>query len=295
MKATIDELQTFITIVEAGSIVDASIQLAQTTSAVSRSLKRLEHKLNVILLERTTRRLQLTDAGHLFLQYAQEITAKLMEAEDAVLQSETNLSGTLRVDAVMPFALHVLTPLIMAFTQQYPNIKIELSNHEHIIDLLKEKIDVAIRIGDLQDSSLHAKRLMQSQLHIVASPEYIEKNGMPTNIAELKMHQHIGFSQIISLNRWPIYDGDSLYTINPILSSTSGEIVRSFTLKSAGIACLSNFLVAEDIKEGRLIPILEDQIEIEIQNIYAVYYQKAYIPKRLRLFIDFLAAQLQTI
>lgn len=293
LKATIDELQNFITIVESGSIVDASVQLAQTTSAVSRSLKRLEQKLNVTLLERTTRTLQLTDAGELFLQYAKDITAKLMEAEDAVLQSDSNISGTIRIDAVMPFSLHVLTPLIMEFTQQYPEIKIELSNHEHIIDLLKEKIDVAIRIGDLEDSTLHARRLMQSRLHIVATPEYLEKYGVPENIEQLKQHQHIGFSQIIKLNRWPIIDGEDFYVIEPILSSTSGEIIRSFVLQSAGIACLSNFLVAEDIKAGRLISILEDQIVEEKQNIYAVYYQKAYLPKRIRLFIDFLAKALK--
>lgn len=293
MKATIDELQNFMTIVEAGSIVEASILLSQTTSAVSRSLKRLEQKLNVTLLERTTRTLQLTDAGALFLQYSKEITAKLMEAEDAVLQSDSNISGTIRIDAVMPFSLHVLTPLIMKFTALYPEIKIELSNHEHIIDLLKEKVDVAIRIGDLEDSSLHAKLLMQSRLHIVATPEYLEKNGVPENIEQLKKHSHIGFSQIIKLNRWPIMDGDDFYMIDPILSSSSGEIIRSFVLQNAGIACLSNFLVAEDIQNGRLISILQTEVVEEKQSIYAVYYQKSYLPKRIRLFIDFLAKQLK--
>lgn len=288
MKATIDELQTFITIVEAGSIVDASVQLAQTTSAVSRSLKRLEEKLSVTLLERTTRMLQLTEAGELFLRYAREITDKLMEAEDAVLESDINLSGMIRIDAATPVVLHVLTPLIVEFTQQYPDITIELSNHEHIIDLLKEKVDLAIRVGNLDDSSLHAKLLMQSQLRMIASPDYIQCYGMPRNIEELKQHQCLGFSQLIKLNRWPIYDGDDLYTVTPKMSSTNGEVIRSLALQGAGIGCLSDFLIGQDIEAGRLIKVLDEQTEVHKQNIYAVYYKKSYLPRRLRLLIDFL-------
>lgn len=293
MKATIDELQTFITIVEAGSIVDASNQLTQTTSALSRSLKRLEQKLNVTLLERTTRSLQLTEAGELFLQYAKEIIAKLMEAEDAVLQSDSNLSGTIRIDSATPFVLHVLTPLIVEFTKLYPAIKVELSNHEYIIDLLKEKIDVAIRIGDLEDSSLKAKLLMQSQLHIVASPEYLKTHGIPADIEALKQHKCIGFSQIIKLNRWPIMDGDQFHVIEPAMSSTNGEVIRSLVLQHAGITCLSEFLIGEDLKEGRLVSILKKQTVLKKHNIYAVYNQKAYLPKRIRLLIDFLAERLK--
>ncbi|WP_077925918.1 LysR family transcriptional regulator, partial [Wohlfahrtiimonas larvae] len=270
MKATIDELQTFITIVEAGSIVDASVQLSQTTSAVSRSLKRLEKKLNITLLERTTRMLQLTEAGELFLQYAREIIDKLMEAEDAVLQSDIDLSGKIRIDAATPVVLHILTPLIVEFTELYPDITIELSNHEHIIDLLKEKVDLAIRVGNLEDSSLHAKLLMQSQLHIVASADYIEKHGMPKDIKELKKHKCIGFSQLIKLNRWPIYDGDELYMMTPQMSSTNGEVIRSLLLQGAGIGCLSEFLIAKDLEAGKLVKILNDQTEIQKQNIYAV-------------------------
>lgn len=293
MKATIDELQTFITIVEAGSIVDASVQLSQTTSAVSRSLKRLEEKLSVTLLERTTRMLQLTESGELFLKYAREITDKLMEAEDAVLESDINLSGMIRIDAATPVVLHLLTPLIVEFTQKYPDISIELSNHEHVIDLLKEKVDLAIRVGNLEDSSLHAKLLMQSQLYMVASADYIKKYGMPKDIKALKQHKCIGFSQLIKLNRWPIYDGEELYTITPQMSSTNGEVIRSLVLQGAGIGCLSEFLIAKDVEAGKLVKVLSHQTEIQKQNIYAVYYKKAYLPKRLRVLIDFLYEKLK--
>lgn len=290
MKATIEELHTFITIVETGSIVEASLRLSQTTSSVSRTLKRLEQKLNVTLLERTTRTLQLTDSGSLFLEYSKEITQKLTEAEDAVLQADINLSGIIRIDAATPFVLHSLTQHIVKFTTKYPQIKIELSNHEHIIDLLKEQIDIAIRIGDLEDSNLQAKILMQSPLHIIASPQYLDKFGTPNNISELKQHHHIGFTHPSNLNKWPIYDGNILYKITPLISATNGEVIRNLTLQGAGISCLSDFMVKQDIKEGKLISILNDQTEIQMQKIYAVYYKKAYMPKRNRLLIDFLAA-----
>src|SRR5699024_1734106 len=137
------------------------------------------------------------------------------------------------------------------FTQKYPDISIELSNHEHVIDLLKEKVDLAIRVGNLEDSSLHAKLLMQSQLYMVASADYIKKYGMPKDIEAHKQHKCIGFSQLIKLNRWPIYDAEELYTITPQMSSTNCEVIRSLVLQGAGIGCLSEFLIAKDVEAGK--------------------------------------------
>lgn len=292
MKATIEELQVFITIVEVGTIVGAASKLAQTPSSVSRHLQRLEKKLNVTLLERTTRMIDLTDSGELFLKYAKEVLDKLEEAEDAVLISDVNLSGMIKIDAATPFVLHVLTPLIMKFTTLYPDIKIELSNNEYIIDLMKENVDVAIRIGELEDSTLQAKLLMQSKVQIVASPEYLNKYGTPNNIEDLKQHKCLGFSQLTNLNAWPIYDGDKPYIVEPMISSSNGEVLRNLALQGAGIVRLSNFLIEKDLQAGRLIQIFTDQIVEQKHNVYAVYQKKTYLPKRLRLLIDFLYAEL---
>ncbi|WP_173911905.1 LysR family transcriptional regulator [Acinetobacter sp. Marseille-Q1618] len=292
MKSTLDELQAFIHIVDSGSIVGAAEHLQQTTSGVSRTLQRLENKLNVTLLERTTRKLKLTQEGQLFLDKARKIVHDLNEAEEALLKSDNDTSGLIRVDSATPFVLHVIAPLIPEFITLYPNIQIELNSNDQIIDLLEHKTDVAIRFGELSDSSLHARLLCKSRLYIVASPEYLEKNGYPEKPQDILKHCLIGFSKVAHLNTWPIYvDGEKL-TVQPKIKASNGETVRSMALQGLGITCLSAFLIHQDIQQKRLIPLFEDQIQIYNQSIHAVYYQQEHLPKRVRLFIEFLAQKL---
>ena len=155
MKSSIEELMAFMTIVDTGSIVAAATQLQQTPSGISRALNRLEKKLNVTLLERTTRKTKLTHEGILFLEKIRPILLDLAEAEDGLLKSDRDTSGLIRIDSATPFVLHVLVPLMQKFRQQYPQINIELNTNDQVIDLLEHKTDVAIRFGELQDSSLH--------------------------------------------------------------------------------------------------------------------------------------------
>lgn len=292
MKSTLEELQAFISIVDSGSIVAAAEHLEQTTSGVSRALQRLENKLNVTLLERTTRKLKLTQEGQLFLEKARKIVNDLNEAEDALLKSDSDTSGLIRVDTATPFVLHVIAPLMNEFVELYPNIEIELNSNDQIIDLLEHKTDVAIRFGELNDSSLHARLLCKSRLYIVASPEYLEKNGYPQTPQEILNHSQIGFSKVAHLNTWPVYLNGAKLTVRPKIKASNGETVRKMALDGLGITCLSAFLVHKDIKQKRLIALFEDQIEIYEQRIHAVYYQQEHLPKRVRLFIEFLAQKL---
>lgn len=200
MKSTIEELIAFISIVDTGSIVAAAEQLQQTPSGLSRALNRLEKKLQVTLLERTTRKLKLTQEGRLFLDKARSILAELVEAEDALLKSDSDTSGLIRIDSATPFVLHVLAPLMQKFMQRYPKIEIELNSNEQVIDLLQHKTDVAIRFGVLHDSSLHAKLVCKSRLYIVASPDYLEQAGIPQTPQSLLQHQLVGFSKPVYLN-----------------------------------------------------------------------------------------------
>ena len=292
MKSTLDELQAFISIVDSGSIVDASKHLQQTTSGLSRALQRLESKLNVTLLERTTRKLKLTQEGQVFLEKARKILHDLNEAEDALLQSDNDTAGLIRVDSATPFVLHVIVPLISEFNQLYPNIEIELNSNDQIIDLLEHKTDVAIRFGELNDSSLHARLLCKSRLYIVASPEYLAKNGCPKTAQDILNHPQIGFSKVSHLNTWPIRVNGEQLSVHPKIKASNGETVRQLALDGLGITCLSAFLVHRDLQQNRLIALLEDQIELHEQSIHAVYYQQEHLPKRVRLFIDFLAQKL---
>lgn len=293
MKSSIEELLAFVTIVDAGSIVYAAQQLNQTTSGVSRALQRLESKLNVTLLERTTRKLKLTQEGQLFLDKARKILNDLGEAEDALLRFDHESSGLIRIDSATPFVLHVIAPLIQEFMQRYPCIEIELNSNDQVIDLLEQRTDVAIRFGQLNDSSLHAKLLCRSRLYIVASPEYLARAGYPETAQDLLQHQLIGFSKVPTLNTWPLKINDQFLTVQPKLKASNGETVRQLTLLGNGITCLSQFLVAKDLKEGKLVALLEEQNTLYYQNIHAVYYQQEHLPKRVSLLIAFLAEKLQ--
>ena len=148
---------------------------------------------------------------------------------------------------------------------------------------------MAIRFGELNDSSLHAKLLCTSRLYIVASPAYLQQYGYPQTPAEILQHTQIGFNKVPKLNEWPLYiEGERLQSQAKIKAS-SGETVRHLALQGVGIACLSAFLVEQDIRQGRLVTLFEDQLEMHEQKIHIVYYQQEHLPKRIRLFIEFLA------
>ena len=204
MKTSTDELLVFVTVIDAGSITAAAEKLQQTVSGVSRALTRLEKQLGVALILRTTRRLQLTEEGELFLERARAILAAMADAEEAVTRHRERPSGRLRVDAATPFMLHCIVPHVAAFAQRYPEIRLELTNNERIVDLLEQRVDIAIRIGALQDSTLHARSLGTSRLRIVASPAYLAAHGTPRSVAALREHRLIGFTAPAHLNRWPL-------------------------------------------------------------------------------------------
>ena len=162
-----------------------------------------------------------------------------------------------------------------------------------MIDLLEHKADVAIRFGKLNDSSLHAKLIYKSRLCLVASPEYLQQHGRPQNAEELTAHALLGFSQITHMNTWPIQVAGKPLTIRPKIKASNGETIRELAIHGMGIACLSIFMLEKDIAEGRLVQLLDDQIEPHEQLIHAVYYQQEHLPKRVRLFIEYLAEKLQ--
>jgi len=172
MKTTLEELLAFVTVVNSGSITAAAEQLGQTVSGTSRALSRLEEKLDTTLLRRTTRRLELTEEGLAFLTHARGILAAVDAAEDQMALRRQRPAGRLRVNAAAPFMLHVIAPLVGEFRRQYPEIELELNSNDQIIDLLEQRTDLAIRIGPLRDSTLHARPLGASRLRILASPAY---------------------------------------------------------------------------------------------------------------------------
>ena len=292
MKTTLDELLAFRTVVDSGSITAAAEQLGQTVSGVSRALGRLEEKLDTTLLNRTTRRLVLTEEGSNFLQRARAILASVDEAEEQMARRRQQPAGRLRVNAAMPYMLHVIVPLVPAFRQQFPQIELELNTNDLVIDLLEQDTDVAIRIGALRDSTLHARPLGHHSLRVLASPAYLQAHGRPTQVGHLAQHSLLGFAQPVSLNHWPLRgpQGDSLQ-ITPALHASSGETLRQLALAGAGIVCLADFMTAHDRQRGDLVQVLvRDTVEVR-QPVNAVYYRNTQLSSRIACFLDFLDQQ----
>ena len=293
MKTTLEELLAFRTVVDTGSVTAAAEQLGQTVSGVSRALRRLEEKLETTLLSRTTRRLALTDEGSAFLARAREILAAVDEAEEQIALRRQQPAGRLRVNAAMPFMLHVIAPLVPDFRAQFPQIDLELNTNDLIIDLLEEDTDVAIRIGTLRDSTLRARLLGARRLRVLASPGYLKAHGRPRSVSDLHKHALLGFVQPESLNHWPLRGphGDRLH-IEPTLKASSGETLRQLALQGTGIVCLADFMTVEDRRTGDLVQVLPDAtIEVH-QPIHAVYYRNTQLASRIACFLDYLEARL---
>ena len=293
MKITLDELQSFTTVVDTGSITAAAEQLGQTVSGVSRALGRLEKKLDTTLMRRTTRRIALTEEGTAFLAHARAILASIDEAEELMVARRQKPAGRLRVNAATPFMLHAVVPLVPEFRRAYPQITLELDTDELNIDLLERRTDIAIRIGALRDSTLHARPLATSRLRVLASPAYLAEFGRPKSVAALGKHTLLGFTQPESLNRWPLRGehGDE-WQITRDITASSGETLRQLALQGAGIVCLSDFMTAGDRTRGDLVQVLaKETVEVR-QPINAVYYRNTQLAARIACFLDFLATRL---
>ncbi|WP_249677899.1 LysR family transcriptional regulator [Pseudomonas abieticivorans] len=293
MKARSDELQVFICVIECGSISAAAEQVGQTPSAISRTLSRLEAKLDTTLINRTTRRMDLTEEGKFFFERAKQILQQMEELEERLALRHQTPSGRLRVNAASPFMLHAIVPYVSEFRQRYPDILLELNTNDLIIDLLEQSTDIAIRIGVLADSTLHARALGSSPLNILASPAYLAHYGTPRTVQDLAGHSLLGFTQTETLNHWPLRhaEGDRLH-IQPKMSASSGETLRQLALAGEGIVCLSDFMTHQDITQGTLKVLLADANSGYRQPINAVYYRNSQLALRIQCFMDFMQEKL---
>ena len=290
MKASSDELKVFIAVVESGSFSRAAELLQMANSAVSRTIKKLENKLGVALLTRTTRQLALTHEGEHYFRRVQKLMLEMITAENELLERQQAPQGVLRIDAATPVILHLLLPMIRPFRERYPNVTLSLISSESFINLIERKVDVAIRVGNLTDSTLRARLLFTSFRKLVATPAYLAKHGHPTCLADLAQHECLGFVETPRLNRWPVAEeGGELYDIVPGISSNSGETLKQLCLDHQGIACLSEFMVDKDIADGTFVELLTEQrVPIEMP-FNAVYYSDLAVSQRVRAFIDFLS------
>ena len=290
-----EALIAFVSVIDAGSFSAAAERLGQTPSGISRSVSRLEKQLGVALITRTTRRLDLTAEGRWLLERARHILAELRDTETQLAASLAQPSGLLRVNAATPILTRLIAPLTAGFLERYPQVRLELTGAEGIVDLIEERADVAIRVGmgALADSSLNARRLGDSRVRLVAAPDYLSRHGAPDSVDALARHRLLGFTAPETLNLWPLrHRGGNGLAIQPTLTASSGETLLHLALHGAGIACLNDLLTAEDLLSGRLLPVLDAVSLPWSQTIWAVFYKQGALAPRVSAWVDYLAQEL---
>jgi DNA-binding transcriptional LysR family regulator len=291
----VEALIAFSAVMDAGSFTKAAERLGQTPSGVSRTIARLEKHLGLTLLQRTTRRLHLTDEGAWLLARARAVLADLANTEAEAAARRSQPAGLVRVNAATPALDHLLAPLVPAFLDAYPLVRLELRSGETVVDLIEERADLAIRIGHLPDSTLNARRLGSSRIRVLAAPAYLERHGLPATVADLARHRLLGFSAPASLNTWPLrHAGGEGLTVEAAVTASSGETVRHLALAGAGIASLSGFLTRDDLAAGRLVPVLPEAALPWTQPVWAVFYRQGALAPRVAALVDFLARELGT-
>ncbi|WP_070962953.1 LysR family transcriptional regulator [Vibrio sonorensis] len=286
-----DELEILLAVVDSGGFSAAAESMGIQVARVSRAVNKVESQLGATLLNRTTRRVEVTEEGRQFVEAVRMGLSQLQKAEEDIITKDQLPKGRLRVDAASPFVLHQLVKLVQPFKKAYPDIQLDITSNEGFVDLLEKRTDIAIRIGQSPDSTLHARPLGSSPLHIVASPSYISKRGVPKVVSDLKSHSLIGFSGAKALNQWPL---KGFEMGEPEIISSSGETVRQLVLAGNGIACLSGFMVKNDLKNGQLVSLLEkDKVtNTSREQVSAVYYKSSSVSKRISAFIDFIQPRL---
>jgi len=285
------EMQMFVRVVETGSFSGAAERLQVAKSAVSRRLAELESRLGAQLLHRTTRRLNLTDSGRAFLEQAQRILADLDEAEAAVAQAHSALKGRLRVALPLSFGLLHLTEPIKAFMALHPEVEFDLDFNDRQIDLLQEGFDLAIRIANLPDSSLIARRLAPIRHIVSASPEYLQEHGVPLLPHDLSQHVCLAYSNLANPGIWHYrtQDGAPGSVQVPIkLKANNGDFLCQAALAGHGLILHPTFYLREALRSGALVPVLTDIVWPEL-NAYAVYPPTRHLSSRVRALVDFLA------
>jgi DNA-binding transcriptional LysR family regulator len=285
------EMEVFVRAVELGGFTAAARACGMTPSAVSKLVARLETRLGTRLVNRSTRKLQLTPEGCAFYERSISILADIAEAERYASAGE-QATGPIRINTSASFGNHVLAPLLPEFLASYPAVTLDISHTDKVVDLLEDRADVAIRAGPLKSSSLIARKLGAVGKVIVASPAYLKRHGKPTSAAELQAHRRIGFSYARSVEGWPVgQDGETaVVPVTPGVQVGDGEAMRHMALSGVGLARLARFTVRADIEAGRLIPVLEDINPGDIEEFDAVYIgQGGPLPARVRALLDFLA------
>ncbi|MGN6121705.1 MAG: LysR family transcriptional regulator [Sphingomonas oligoaromativorans] len=294
MDNRIGEMETFLAVARGGSFAAAAKQMRLTPSAVSRAIARLEARLGVVLIRRTTRALALTAEGEAYRDRVAGLVAEIDEIERSIGHAQEGPRGKLRVNASVPFGSLYLIPILPRFMEACPAVTLELALNDALVDLVEERADIAIRIGPLRDTRLKAKKLGRSAMVLVASPDYLAKAGEPRHPDDLDRHRLLTFSFRRSLDSWPFRIGGKVVQrpVEGAFLGNSGEAVRLMALAGGGIARIGRFHAAPDLAAGRLVSVLDAFNAGDGEDIHALYVGHERLSLRVRAFLDFLEEHL---
>lgn len=295
MDNRVGEMDVFVRVVEAGSFSEAARLLLMTPSTISKLIARLETRLGVRLLERSTRRLALTEEGQFYYERARVLLEQLDQTEQQIAQGGAEPEGVVRVSSSVTFGTAVLEPILPAFWEAYPHITIDLSLSDEMVDLYLDRTDVAIRVGKLQISNLVARKIGETRRRIVASPGYLAKYGTPRTPEELAEHNCLGFNFRRASPVWPMREGGRLVEriLTGSLIANNGDTLRRMAIAGVGIARIADYHVRGPIARGELVEMLADSSIGESDEIHALFRGARFLPARVRAFLDFSVPRLR--
>lgn len=280
----------FRRVAEAGSFSAVARESDMSQSSVSKHVAALEERLGTKLLNRNTRQLNLTEAGTEYYHYCVRILNDFQEAEASVGKGRIKPTGTLRLSSTAPFGKLYIIPALNGFLKKYPEIDVDYLMEDRYIDLVKEGIDLAVRVGPLSDSSLVARKIGSSKRVVVASPDYLMKNGFPKKPSDLQSHQCLLFSLLKAPDEWfftSAQEGDESVRVDGRFRASSNEAIREAALSGLGIATLCEWHVREYVKQGQLTVLMKKH-ELTPYDINAVYPERRYMPQKVKVLIDHL-------
>ncbi len=283
-------MTAFVCSVDTGSFSAAARELNLTPSALSKLVTRLEDRLGARLLQRTTRRLHLTPEGEAFYLRARRILADMAEAETEVLQSASRPQGLLRLHCGSAFGMHQLAPAIPFFLESHPGVRLDITISDQPLAAVEERIDLAIRIGPLDESSMVARRICNLQRVICAAPSYLAKYGTPRTPDDLYQHNCLWITSLPVLRRWPFdtAEGIRVVHIDGNVVANNAETVVQLAVAGVGITRLTDVIVGDAIQRGELVPILTDWHHVEPVPLFATYPSGRHLSPKVRAMVDFL-------
>ncbi|PUA18174.1 LysR family transcriptional regulator [Glaciimonas sp. PCH181] len=287
-----EAMKIFVKVADCGSLSGAARALELSNPSVTRHIADLEAHLHARLLNRSTRRISLTDTGAAYLERCRQVLLDLDEAAMTASNSATNPSGVLRINVPVSFSVNHLGRVLPLYAERYPNVALDVSLSDRVVDLVDEGFDLAIRIGKLQGQSLVARKIAPARILLCAAPAYLAKNGVPEHPADLESHVCLSYAYSTPRDEWRfLRDGKTVTTrVKGGLHTNNGDLLREAALAGMGIILQPSFIVGDDVRAGRLTTLLPEY-HSETLSIYAVYPSRQHLSAKVRTFVDFLAEQ----